>query len=87
MIRFSVLTLSAVSLIGLSAASADAACYRGHYRPVCTAPVVACAPASCAPVACAPVVTCRPPVCAPVVHRYYHTRTFCGPRFYRHRCR
>lgn len=86
--RLRVFALAGLGLLGLSFGSAQAAgWHRVDCRPVCPAPVVACAPA--------PVVTCAPVACpAPVVnyypsfHRSYYNRFNCGRRVVYHRhCR
>ncbi len=73
--RIRIFTLSVLSLIGLSAVSAQAG-EPWHHRPVCP-PVVACAP----------VVACPPVVCPPAA-RPIHYRTpvvVCPPHHeYRH---
>jgi hypothetical protein len=86
---FRIFTLSALSLIGLSAASAQAGGYGRHYsycRPVCQAPVVVCQPVAPPVVSCAPVVA--PPVVCQPVYRTYRAPVYCSPRVvYRGRCR
>ena len=83
MLRLRTLALSTVALIGLSATSAQAGCWRpSHCRTVCETSIVTCSPALC------PVVTVAP-VCTPVVRTtYYRTQAYCGPRIVYHRyCR
>jgi hypothetical protein len=93
--RFRVFALAGLGLLGLSFGSAQAAgWHRTACRPVCPAPVVACAPApvvTCAPAPCpAPVVTCAPvSTYYPGFRLSYYNRFSCGPRvhYHRYRCR
>jgi hypothetical protein len=83
MLRLRNLVLSAVALIGLSGASAQAGCWRpSQYRTVCETPIVTCSRGPC------PVVTIAP-VCASVVRTtHYRTHAYCRPRVVCHQhCR
>jgi hypothetical protein len=85
--RLRVFALSAVALIGLSAASAQAGWHQTYYRPVYRAPVVVCAPPPCAVVAPAPLV-CLPPAYVPGFNlAYYHQPQFCDRPIARFGCR
>jgi hypothetical protein len=73
--RLRVFAFAAMSVVGLSAASAQAGWNHYPYRPVCRPPVVACSPAPCA------VVTPAPVVCPTVVTpTFYRAPVYCGPR-------